>query len=342
MVINTAYISNNFEYLTQFLNQQNYSKLVIITDTNTQKLCLPILNNNLPQLQKSLIITISEGEKNKNINTCSYVWQQLLINNIDRNALIINLGGGVVGDLGGFCAATYKRGIDFIQIPTTLLAMVDASVGGKTGIDFLEIKNAIGSFHQPKAVFINPTFLQTLPKRQILNGFAEMIKHAFIHNETLLTHLLTINFKQINWIAEISNSVSIKNNIVTADPFEKGPRKILNFGHTIGHAIESLSLQTKKPLLHGEAIIYGMYYELLLSVQKLEFDLQNVLNYKKFMQHNYKPFILKKNDLPKIYTYLLNDKKNENNTILCTLLKKIGQPLYNQQINQYEINNIII
>jgi 3-dehydroquinate synthase len=250
-------------FLFNVVNKYDVDQIVIIADENTHCLCLPLLS-----FEKDLnTIIFPAGEKHKNIETATVIWQQLLSYNIHRKGLIINLGGGVVGDMGGFCASVWNRGIDFIQIPTTLLAMVDASCGGKTAIDFENIKNQLGTFQMPTAVFVNPIFLLTLPQRELLSGVAEMIKHAIIsQNDSHFQSLSKVDKLTPETIAPlISDSVAIKNAIVTADPFEKGDRKILNFGHTIGHAIETWSLTTKEPLLHGEAIALGMIFEIQLA-----------------------------------------------------------------------------
>ena len=226
-----------------------YSKVAILVDENTKRDCL----FKLPQIENALIIEIKSGEEYKNISTCNFIWEQLTINNFDRNALLINLGGGVIGDIGGFCAATYKRGLKFIHIPTTLLSMVDASVGGKVGIDFKGFKNQIGIFNNPNAVLIYPKFLETLDENELKSGFAEVVKHALILDDSLWLKLKNTPFTDLDWEYIIYTSVQIKNKIVLADPFEKGERKKLNFGHTFGHAIESYYLEKGTPISHGEA-----------------------------------------------------------------------------------------
>ena len=220
------------------LDISGYSKVAILVDENTKRDCLP----KLPQFENPIIIEIKSGEENKNINTCNFIWEQLTAQHFDRNSLLINLGGGVIGDMGGFAASTYKRGIDFIQIPTTLLAMVDASVGGKLGVDFNGLKNQIGLFNNPESVLIFPEFLETLPENQLKSGFAEVVKHALISDKNLWEELTSTTFDKLNWEAIILTSIQIKNNIILSDPFEKGNRKKLNFGHTFGHAVESYYL----------------------------------------------------------------------------------------------------
>ena len=221
------------------LDVSQYSKIGILVDENTKEFCLPLLS----EIKKSVIIEIKSGEENKNIDSCNLIWEALTKNCFDRNSLLINLGGGVIGDMGGFCASTYKRGIEFIQIPTSLLAMVDASVGGKLGVDFNGLKNQVGLFSNPKSVIINPKFLETLPEDELRSGFAEVVKHALIVDKNLWNHLKNNPFQDLYWEEIIESSVQIKNKIVMSDPKEKGERKKLNFGHTFGHAIESYYLE---------------------------------------------------------------------------------------------------
>ncbi|MEI8137557.1 MAG: 3-dehydroquinate synthase family protein, partial [Bacteroidota bacterium] len=259
--------TKNFKSISSLITKNKYSSHFIICDENTFLFCLPSLISNCPKLLEAHIIELESGEASKSIEFSAHIWQTLIENKADKNSLIINLGGGVVSDLGGFCASTYKRGIDFINIPTTLLSMADASLGGKTGINFNGLKNSIGTFAQPKGVFINPDFLKTLPNRHYKNGLTEIFKIALICDKKFWNELKTL---EINSASEqiISKSVSLKNKIVLKDPFDKGLRKTLNFGHTIGHAIESLLLATNKELLHGEAIVIGILVESHLSFQK--------------------------------------------------------------------------
>jgi 3-dehydroquinate synthase len=243
-----------------------YNQVFLITDAETRKHCLPVfiqqtgLDVNLPGT------TIPAGERFKNMATCEYIWQGMLEAGLDRKALVINLGGGVLGDMGGFCAATYKRGIDFVQIPTTLLSMTDASVGGKLGVDFKGIKNAIGLFGDPVAVFADPIFFNTLSERELRSGFGEVIKHALIGNPELWDQIQMVqDLRSVHWPSLLKASIGVKVNVVEQDPFEKNLRAVLNFGHTIGHAVESFFLTTDTPLTHGEAIAIGMFCEAELA-----------------------------------------------------------------------------
>ena len=291
-----------------------YSKVAILVDENTKRDCL----YKLPKIENPLIIEIKSGEEYKNISTCNFIWEQLTINNFDRNSLLINLGGGVIGDMGGFCAATYKRGLEFIHIPTTLLAMVDASVGGKLGIDFKGLKNQIGLFNNPKVVLISHEFLETLTESELKSGFAEVVKHALISDNSLWIKLKNTPFTDLDWEDIIDTSVQIKNKIVLADPFEKGERKKLNFGHTFGHAIESYYLEKGTPISHGEAVCMGMILETEIS-DLSETKKNEIKNY--ILSNFALPYTPKKSNLHK---FLTNDKKNQDGKINFTLLNGIG------------------
>ena len=296
------------------LDISTYSKVAILVDENTKRDCL----HKLPKIENALIIEIKSGEEYKNISTCNFIWEQLTINNFDRNSLLINLGGGVIGDMGGFCAATYKRGLDFIHIPTTLLAMVDASVGGKLGIDFKGFKNQIGLFNNPKAVLISPEFLETLAESELKSGFSEVVKHALISDNSLWVKLKNTPFTDFDWGDIIDTNVQIKNKIVLADPFEKGERKKLNFGHTFGHAIESYYLEKGTPISHGEAVFMGMILE--TEISDLSENEKNEI--KDYILSNFAlPYTPKKSNLHK---FLINDKKNQDGKINFTLLNRIG------------------
>jgi 3-dehydroquinate synthase len=305
------------ESLVHF-NFSDYSTLAILVDENTKKHCLPLLLTQLPSLSNSLIIEIQSGEENKNLSACSLIWEELSKHNFDRNSLLINLGGGVIGDMGGFAVSTYKRGIDFIQIPTTLLSMADASIGGKLGIDFNGLKNQIGLFKNPKSVLIYPKFLETLAENQLNSGFAEIVKHALIADANLWNKLKETSFSDIDWEDIIAKSVQLKNKIILDDPFEKNARRRLNFGHTFGHAIESYYLERGTPILHGEAVFLGVI---------LELELSNITGQEK---SEIKNFILSNFALPhcppksEIAKHLTNDKKNQSGKINFSLLSGIG------------------
>jgi len=296
------------------LDISGYSKVAILVDENTKRNCLP----KLPQLENSIIIEVTSGEKNKSISSCNYIWEQLSEHNFDRDSLLINLGGGVIGDMGGFAASTYKRGIDFIQVPTTLLAMVDASVGGKLGVDFNGLKNQIGLFNNPESVLIFPEFLETLPENQLKSGYAEVVKHALIADKNLWEEIISVPYNEMNWGEIIETSINIKNKIVLSDPYEKGERKKLNFGHTFGHAVESYYLEKGTPILHGEAVLMGILLEVEISLVSQEQN-NEIKNY--ILSNFSLPFTPKKSDL---LPFLMNDKKNKVGKVNFSLLTNIG------------------
>lgn len=317
------------------LDNGSFSDVFILVDENTRQHCLPIIKNSLPENHQ--LIILKSGEENKTLATCEHIWQGLTNANADRHALLINLGGGVICDMGGFCARTYKRGIQFWNIPTTLLSQVDASVGGKLGVDFGLFKNHIGLFSEPDLVFVDGVFFNTLPKDEIISGFAEMVKHALISDREMFYELLELSITDIDWQQWVPKSVAIKKEVVKQDPTEKGLRKILNFGHTIGHAVESYYLDQGNALKHGEAIAIGMVAETYLSVQKgilPKDDGELISNYllKVFPQP-----VIEKNAINSIAHLALQDKKNMNNKIYAVLLSAIGEAVFDSEITQDDI-----
>lgn len=334
---NVIFISGLSESLTNYFKQSTHSQLIVLVDENTNEHCYPLLQKLLPEHET---FQIQSGEEEKNLQTCQKIWQWMTDLKLDRKALLLNLGGGVIGDMGGFCAATYKRGIDFIQIPTTLLAQVDASVGGKLGIDFQGFKNQIGVFQQPKEVWIYPEFLQTLPQRELLSGFAEVIKHALIANTEHWQFLQEQHFPNLDWSKIIQHSVEIKSNVVEQDPKEKGLRKILNFGHTIGHAIESYFLDTDKKLLHGEAIAWGMLLEAELSFLKGYLSENEVINIRKFIQDLYPSISIHEKEWVQIKKLMLQDKKNESGIVKGILLDGIGKAIFDIDYQESDLDAV--
>lgn len=327
----SVFFEDSILELVKFVKNGNYSRVFILTDENTAEHCLPLVKPHFDGMDNFDILEISSGEENKNIDFCIGIWKLLIDFGADRKALLINLGGGVITDMGGFAASTYKRGIDFVQVPTTLLSQVDASVGGKTGIDIDSIKNIIGTFTQPKAVFIAYEFLKTLSARQILSGTAEMLKHGLITDAAYWSQLKN-NDLSVPTAELIYRSIEIKNKVVIADPKEKGIRKSLNFGHTIGHAVETNSLiKDKNPLTHGEAIAIGMICESYLSHKYGELPADELAEIVAVIGKLYPKYKIKKADYPEILGFMLKDKKNENGKINCTLLTRIGQ---------YKLDNI--
>lgn len=319
--------------LAAFLKGLDYSQLFVIADENTERHCLPRLEKALGQSPFSLV-SVPSGEANKNLDSCRLIWKELMGQEAGRDALVINLGGGVIGDMGGFCAATFKRGIRFIQAPTTLLSQVDASIGGKLGIDFLQVKNSIGLFQDPLAVFIDPAFLDTLPSREIRSGFAELIKHSLIADAEQWARIRQLGrLENMDWESIIVHSLHIKRRIVEQDPLEKGIRKALNFGHTIGHAVEGLALETDTPLLHGEAVAIGLACEAYLSHQILGLPLKEVAQIGRYIVQQYGHYPQNPNHYPDLLALMRNDKKNQGGQINFTLINPLGQAAINQHCN---------
>ena len=321
-----------------------YTKLFILVDENTLKHCLPKVIAEVEFLKEAEIIEIESGEQNKCIEVVTQVWIALSEAESDRKALFVNLGGGVIGDMGGFIAATYKRGIDFINIPTTLLSQVDASVGGKLGIDLNGLKNQIGVFAYPRGVFMIPSFLETLPAGQIRSGFAEVLKHALIRDKKHWDTVKKINLKKtVNWEEIIAWSVNIKNDIVMEDPREKGLRKLLNFGHTIGHAVETLSIEhpTLKDLMHGEAIAVGMIAELYLSKTIAGMPAKEVEEVVEVLVNLYQPEVLREDFFDAYLQLMMQDKKNDGGAINFTLLKSIGNGEVNYTADKSQITEAL-
>lgn len=318
------------ESLTAFLEGKNYSQLNVLVDENTERDCLPLIEDVLSGYKWS-VIKIASGELHKNINTCQFIWQKMMENRADRKSLSIHLGGGVIGDMGGFCASTFKRGMDFIQIPTTLLSQVDASIGGKLGIDFMQLKNSIGLFQNPKVVLIDPAFLETLPKAEIKSGFAEIIKHSLIADVVEWDKIRQLeSLEGLSWPEILIPSLKIKQRVVKADPFEKNIRKSLNFGHTAGHAVESVALESEKPLLHGEAVAIGMICEAWLSHKVLDLPLPEVKKIARLVFNIYDLPKLKAKDFPSYLKLMENDKKNETGKINFSMINPAGTCVINQ------------
>ena len=310
-----------------------YSIVFILVDENTHELCLPQFMAEINGDYQFEIIEIESGEVNKNIETCVGVWEALSEIGADRKSILINLGGGVLTDLGGFVASTFKRGIDFINVPTTLLSMVDASVGGKTGIDLGSLKNQIGVINQPVMVLVVPDFLNTLDNRQIKSGFSEMLKHGLIQDR-----LYWETLKQAESLEDmkkhILTSIQIKNKVVLQDPTERNIRKILNFGHTLGHAIESYFLEndSKETLLHGEAIAIGMILEGYLSNKLTNLPLADLEDIKTTFLSRYEKIEFLEEDFDNILKLMKYDKKNSHGKVNFVLLKEVGNPIFDIEI----------
>lgn len=299
-------------------------RLVIICDSNTAIHCLPLFMQQAGLCEHPYIVQIPAGESSKNLTSANRIWQEFTEQNISRNAICVNLGGGVVTDLGGFAASLYKRGIRYINIPTTLLAMVDASVGGKTGIDFMGLKNQIGLFSFPLRIFVSTVFLQTLPKRELVAGMAEMFKHGLLEGGKHWAEICQAKPEEmLGKPGLIADSIRIKNKMVTLDPFDSHGRKALNLGHTIGHGLEAwaLSNQVGQPLLHGEAVALGLLAESFLAKEHLGLNQQVLETIQNWVLHR---FHIPDFDMDVVLKNLKHDKKNKGNEINFSLLKSLG------------------
>ncbi len=313
--------------LSELIKQYNNGKVFLLVDTGSYEYCYPKIKG-LPEIDEENIIIIEQGDQHKNVEAISKVWEFLSTHGADRKSTLINLAGGMPCDLGGFAAATFKRGINFINIPTTLLSQVDASVGGKTGINFHGFKNEIGVFKHASAVLVDTDFVETQDDENICSGYAEMIKHALIYSEDDWNVIKSFDIKNAN-LPELKklvvNSIHIKEHFVKADPTEKNVRKSLNFGHTIGHAFESFAMKKGRPVLHGYAVAYGMVAELYLGSKLCGFPIAKIDEINQMIQSIYGKFQFEQQDFDELFFLMTHDKKNEKNQINFTLLKDIGQ-----------------
>lgn len=337
-------IGNVLSTLYNDITAIQYSSIFILTDDNTNKYCLPVLRKAEPKFQSAKVICISSDEQNKTLKTVEYIWQNLFDNKADRNSVLINLGGGVTTDIGGFAAATFKRGIDFIHLPTTLLCMADACIGGKTGIDFNNVKNAIGVFKKPQAVFIDPEFLKTLPADEYKSGLAEIIKHGLIAGKKVWKDLLQ-PLKNTDTLMisseQIAATLKTKISIVEQDPEEKNIRRILNFGHTIGHALESWLLQKNKKAYHGYCVAAGMIVELQLSEKYAGLHSKEKEEVVQFIRNIFSKIDFTENDIPDIIALMEQDKKNNLGKIGFVLMRDKGEMLINQFIDRKSIREAL-
>lgn len=313
---------------------KKYSKIGVLVDENTLQLCYPSIKNELPPHS---LMQVPSGEQNKTLATCGKIWQQLTDLGFDRHSLLVVLGGGVLGDMGGFCAATYKRGIDFMLVPTTLLSQVDASVGGKLGVDFGPFKNHIGVFQLPASTVIATDFLRSLPSRELRSGFAEVIKHCLIADRKMWDLIRKRKLSGQDWLKLVRHSVKIKESVVRKDPREAGLRKVLNFGHTAGHALEGYFLSTADRLFHGEAIAAGMVMESHIAWAKglvKEEDLNDITDYILT--------VFGKIELPEDHLWLSliqQDKKNKGNKVLIAVPKQVGRAVWDVGVSEKEIRD---
>lgn len=338
---NVHFNDTGYKQLNAYINAHNFSTLFILVDINTHQHCLSKFMSQLDTTIPIEVIEIESGEEHKTIDTCVGVWNALSELGADRKSLMLNLGGGVVTDLGGFVACTFKRGVKYINIPTSLLAMVDASVGGKTGVDLGALKNQIGVINSGDMVIIDTSYLATLPQNHLKSGLAEMLKHGLICDRSYFAKLSDLSKLSLEDLDDlIYESIVIKKNIVTKDPLERAERKHLNFGHTLGHAIESyfLSHPNKDELLHGEAVALGMILECYISSELLEFPKKDLTYITNTLNAIYRPVIIEPADHDAIIELLKFDKKNEHGNINFVLLNQIGEPKINCTVD----NRLII
>ena len=335
-----AFQDTAYDELNELNKSQSYSSLFILVDSNTHEFCSKFLSEKIEADVNIEWIEIEPGEEHKNIQTCSEIWKTLSENGADRKSLLINLGGGIVTDIGGYAASCFKRGIDFVHIPTTLLGMVDAAIGGKNGVNLDSLKNQIGIIRPPKLVMVDVGYLATLPPEEMRSGLAEMLKHGLIANADDFFAFEDLSQFQVDKLPElIRDSIKVKTKIAEEDPFENGLRMALNFGHTLGHAIESYHMESseKTKLLHGEAVAIGMILALKLSVEVLEFDSEKCDKASQVIKKYFKPVKFSDKDITNIKTYLKHDKKNSAGNINFVLLEDIGQPKINCKVSDDQI-----
>ena len=330
--------------LTQAIDEVKHDLLFVLCDETTERLCLPVISD-FECMRGAQLITIPATDSHKTLESLSHVWSELQRMGATRHSLMVNLGGGMVTDLGGFAASTFKRGIPYINIPTTLLSMVDASVGDKTGINFGGLKNEIGVFNNARSVILDTTFLRTMDHENICSGYAEMLKHGLINNEKMWAELLNFSLELSVENLEalgtmVAESVAVKQRIVTEDPTEQGIRKALNLGHTAGHAFESLALE-RKPVLHGYAVAWGMIVELYLCCVKTNFPQDKMRQTVAFIKENYGRMAITCDDYPHLIELMHHDKKNQGNSINFTLLGGIGDIRINQTATEEEIKDAL-
>lgn len=345
MNIQKVLIADSLEQtLAEAVSECERDKVFVLTDENTEKLCLPLVAD-YPFLQDANNIVIGASDTNKNLDSLTHVWEELGAGGLARHSLLINIGGGMVTDLGGFAASTFKRGINYINIPTTLLAMVDASVGGKAGINFRGLKNEIGVFNNAASVILHTPFLRTLDRENILSGYAEMLKHGLISNSETWAELMNFDIEQPDFgqlQKMLADSVDVKQRIVTEDPTEQGIRKALNLGHTVGHAFESFALSTIEsnhsiPLLHGYFVAFGLISELYLSCIKTGFPTDKMHQTVNFIKEHYGKMTITCDDYPTLLELMTHDKKNIAGIINFTLLAGIGEIRINQTASKQDI-----
>ncbi len=323
--------------------EEEHDKLFVLTDETTRRLCWPVVKDE-PALAGAQLMTIGVSDENKTLESLVSIWKELQRGGATRHSLLVNLGGGMVTDIGGFAASTFKRGIKYVNVPTTLLSMVDASVGGKTGINFGGLKNEIGVFSTSRQVVIGAEFLKTLDMENILSGYAEMLKHGLISNVEHWAELLTFDFEEMDYSRlsqMLAKSIEVKERIVDADPLEQGLRKALNLGHTVGHAFESLALAEGRTVLHGYAVAWGLVCELYLSAKLTGFPKDKLQQTLRFIRENYGTFAIDCKEYDTIYNFMTHDKKNTSGVINFTLLGDVGDIRINQTATKAEITDML-
>ena len=331
------------ESLSAAIGNVAHDRLFVLTDETTLKLCWPLVSE-LPCLAEAQMITIGATDENKTLESLSHVWTELQRGGATRHSLMLNLGGGMVTDLGGFAASTFKRGIAYINVPTTLLSMVDASVGGKTGINFGGLKNEIGVFNCARSVILDTTFLCTLDYENLASGYAEMLKHGLISNVETWAELMRFDLQQADYEllrTMVAKSVAVKERIVDEDPLEHGIRKALNLGHTVGHAFESLAMAENRTVLHGYAVAWGLVCELYLSVRHTGFSKDKLWQTLQFVKENYGKFSFDCKQYARLYELMTHDKKNTAGVVNFTLLGEVGDIRINQTATREEIFDML-
>lgn len=330
--------------LRKAVTKSEHDKVFILTDEHTHLFCFPVIKK-FPFLKDAVEICIGVEDVHKNLETLAYVWTQLGTKGATRRSLLVNLGGGMVTDLGGFAAATFKRGIAAVNIPTTLLGMVDASVGGKTGINFNGLKNEIGAFAPAESVLIDCGFLKSLDHENLLSGYAEMLKHGLISNIRHWSELVGFNMDTIDYARLqklVGESIAVKERIVAQDPFEKGIRKALNFGHTVGHAFESFAMESGNPILHGYAVAAGMVCELYYSHLRMDFPKDKLRQTVRFIKENYGRVAFTCEDYGRLYAFMCHDKKNSAEGLVnFTLISEVGDIHINQTASQDDVYDML-
>ena len=317
----------------QLISESDYSSIFILVDSNTHQHCLPLLQRSCPSLRDVEVLEVEPGEAQKDIEIVAGLWQAMLELGADRNTLLVCLGGGVITDLGGFIASTFKRGIDFLLIPTSVLAMVDAAIGGKTGINLGGSKNQVGTFCVGRGIVHHPPFLETLPERELKAGYAEMLKHALLDSQETLDRLLkhpVIGLELI--MMESKNSQELKARVVAEDPKEEGLRKTLNLGHTAGHAIEALTQSSENSLNHGECVALGMQIALKLSSKHCGLEAEIAEKVVEHIAANFPP--MPQLDEDALWKRMLEDKKNQSGKVLFVLLDSIGQAKWGIEVSR--------